>query len=201
MSCIEGFGSQRLSFSTKTPRGSPQQGSPPASWFRRRKGGSVASNTGDRAESGSMFGEEVAEMDAASTPVRNGSPSGYAAPMSPARAGLGGREDSMDDAFANIFEQDNSFSNADVPDTPPHASKAELGLMGQPHSPSAMLSTSVLDEPIDAASSQAPKKNHQKKQGTELFKAVIFGVINGIIILPVMIGFAQIIFRHKFFVP
>lgn len=128
-----------------------------------------------------MFGVEVAEMDAASTPVRNGSPSGHAAPMSPASVavGLAGREDSMDDAFANIFEQDNSFSNADVPDTPPHASKAELGLMGQPHSPSAMLSTSVLDEPNDAASSQAPKKNYQKKQGTELFKAVIFGVING----------------------
>lgn len=45
------------------------------------------------------------------------------------------------------------------------------------------------------------KKSKATGKGGELFKSIIFGIINGIIILPVMIGFAQIIFRHKFFVP
>eukprot|EP00037_Helgoeca_nana_P017787 m.169060 g.169060 ORF g.169060 m.169060 type:complete len:1024 (-) comp24150_c0_seq1:110-3181(-) len=37
--------------------------------------------------------------------------------------------------------------------------------------------------------------------GITFLKAVLFGIINGVVILPVMVGFAHIIFRDPFFTP
>ena len=60
--------------------------------------------------------------------------------------------------------------------------------------------SSLLSEVHAEDREAAPEAEASGSKGA-LFKAIVFGIINGIIILPVMIGFAQIIFRHKFFEP
>jgi SulP family sulfate permease len=53
---------------------------------------------------------------------------------------------------------------------------------------------------LDSMASE-PGEIKPKSTRENVFDASLFGVINGIVILPVMIGFAQIIFRDAFFTP
>lgn len=55
--------------------------------------------------------------------------------------------------------------------------------------------------PISRPSSVHPDENKPVPFPVFLFRASMFGIVNAIIILPVMIGFAQIIFRDPFFAP
>ena len=109
------FSSMGKSAHSQTPRGSPKFGSPPGpeSWFRRRTGGSVVSNSAAVGNDGleASFAEEGSpgsgggggggegRVQAASTPRRkyNSETFSRSRPGSP-EPSHAGREDSMDDA-------------------------------------------------------------------------------------------------------
>eukprot|EP00729_Bicosta_minor_P001132 gene1132-11604_t len=135
-----GFGSQRLSFSSmgksahsQTPRGSPKFGSPPGpdSWFRRRTGGSVVSNS-------AAVGNDGLEAS-------------FAEEGSPGSGGGGGGGEGRMQAASTPRRKYNSetFSRSrpgspepsHVPDTPPNGSKSELAAVGAPSSPSSATTT------------------------------------------------------------
>lgn len=56
--------------------------------------------------------------------------------------------------------------------------------------------TNVVGDAAGEARSNSPDA---PSASAEITKSVLFGLINSIVLVPVMIGFAQIIFRHEFF--